>query len=154
MDRASDAATLAAYPYEHTAHHTVRVIPDGLQLELTVVAGAQAIPVSPGWHPYFAVAVDAKTRIAGDGATAGSITDEREINFGGPPPIDGGSRFTVPALLLEASPEMRHVHFWTQPGKPFVCIEPFFGPAGTLNSEARGWVPAGQARTFWMRITA
>jgi galactose mutarotase-like enzyme len=47
---------------------------------------------------------------------------------------------------------MRHLQCWSQPGKPFVCLEPFFGPAGTVNTEARAWVPARSARTFWMRI--
>ena len=25
-------------------------------------------------------------------------------------------------LALDASPELRHVQFWSQPGKPFICF--------------------------------
>jgi galactose mutarotase-like enzyme len=83
------------------------------------------------------------------------FADDREFDFGVPAAIDGRARFALPALgelALDASPEMRHLQFWSQPGKPFICIEPFYGPAGTINTDARGWVPAGSARTFWMRI--
>ena len=63
-----------------------------------------------------------------------------------------GTRGSRHGITLDASPELRHLQFWSQPDKPFVCLEPFYGPAGTINTDQRGWVPAGQARTFWMRI--
>jgi galactose mutarotase-like enzyme len=145
MTLAADAETRAQYPFEFTAHHRVTIVADGLQLELTIVAGADALPVSPGWHPYFACATAAKASVH-DG-----FTDEREFDFGMVAPIDGHSRFAN-GVTLDASPELRHLQFWSLPGKPFVCLEPFYGPAGTINTDQRGWVPAGQARTFWMRI--
>ena len=145
MTLAADAETRAQYPFDFTAHHRVMIVPGGLQLELTIVAGADALPVSPGWHPYFACATAAKASVH-DG-----FTDEREFDFGTVAPIDGHSRFAN-GITLDASPELRHLQFWSQPGKPFVCLEPFYGPAGTINTDQRGWVPAGAARTFWMRI--
>jgi galactose mutarotase-like enzyme len=151
MTLAADDATRALYPYDFTAHHRALLLPRGLQLELTLIAGAAALPVSPGWHPYFAIDGD-KARVHGDGVAAGRFADDRETDTGIVAPLDGRSRFANPALELEASPELRHLQLWTLPGKPFVCIEPFFGPAGTIDSDARGWVPAGAARTFWMRI--
>jgi len=140
MTLIADADTRAQYPYPFIAHHHVRLLPRGIQLELTIVAEDAALPVSPGWHPYFTT--DDKTE----------ISTEPEFDFGKVAPVDGRSKFTVPALSIEASPEMRHLQFWTQVGKPFVCIEPFYGPAGTIDTDARGIVPAGAARTFWMRI--
>lgn len=86
------------------------------------------------------------------GVRPGTTDDEHEFDFGMPAPVDGRSRFTPPGIALEASPDLRHLQMWSQPGKPFVCIEPFFGPAGTINTEQRGWVRAGTARSFWMRI--
>jgi len=156
MTLADDADTRAQWPYPFTAHHEVMLLPGGLQLALTIVAGDQALPVSPGWHPYFAVAAADKPAVRGD--VAGLAADRfvaDEFDFGVPAPVEGRSRFTVPGLgelRIQASPELRHLPFWSQPGKPFICIEPFFGPAGTVNTERRGWVPAGEARTFWMRI--
>jgi len=145
MTLAADAETRAQYPFDFTAHHRVMIVPGGLQLELTIVAGADALPVSPGWHPYFACATAAKASVH-DG-----FTDGREFDFGMVAPIDGHSRFAN-GITLDASPELRHLQFWSQPGKPFVCLEPFYGPAGTINTDQRGWVPAGAARTFCMRI--
>lgn len=154
MTLRADADTWTQYPYDFVLHHAVRVIPRGLQLELTVQAGGDDLPVAPGWHPYFAIAREDKLRVAGDGVTAAQFFDDREFDFGIVAPVDGRTRFACPHLLLEASPEMRHVHFWSLPEKPFLCIEPFYGPMGALNTDARGWVEAGTARTFWMRITA
>ena len=157
MTLAADAETRAQWPYAFTAHHTVMAIPRGLQLELSIVAGDQPLPISPGWHPYFALAAADKAAVRGDveGVTPDRFGDDREFDFGVTAPIEGRARFALPnvgELLLEASPELRHLQFWSQPGKPFICIEPFFGPAGTINSERRGWVPAGESRVFWMRI--
>ncbi len=154
MTLVPDADTRVQYPFEFTAQHYVRIVPRGVQLELTVVAGEAALPVSPGWHPYFAIPAAAKPGVHGNAVSSERFTDAREFDFGVPAPIDGRSRFTLGdrVLELDASPELRHLQFWSQPGKPFICIEPFFGPAGTINSDARGWVPAGEARTYWMRI--
>ena len=152
MTLEADAETRAVYPYAFTAHHRATIVERGLELELAIVAGEQALPVSPGWHPYFALAGDQKPIVRGDGVAPGLFADDRETDVGIVAPLDGRSRFTVPALELEASPELRHLQLWSLPGKPFVCIEPFFGAAGTINSDARGWVPAHQTRTFWMRV--
>ena len=145
MTLEADAETRAQYPFEFTAHHHVMVVPGGVQLELELIAGKDALPISPGWHPYFACATWDKASVH-DG-----FTDEREFDFGVAAPIDGRTIFPN-GITLDASPEMRHLQFWSQPGKPFVCMEPFFGPAGTINTDQRGWVAANTARTFWMRV--
>lgn len=147
MTLAADAETRAQFPFELTAHHRVMIVPGGVELELAIVAGDRDVPVSPGWHPYFAIARDHKAAIR-----PGMTDDDHEFDFGFPAPIDGRSHFAPPGIALEASPELRHLQMWSQPGKPFVCIEPFFGPAGTINTDQRGWVRAGTARSFWMRI--
>ncbi|MEO6771804.1 MAG: hypothetical protein ABI467_02130 [Kofleriaceae bacterium] len=149
MTLAADAETRAQFPFEFTAHHRVMIVPGGVQLELAIVAGDRDVPVSPGWHPYFAIARADKAAVR-----PGLSDDDHEFDFGMPAPVEGRSRFAPPGIALEASPELRHLQMWSQPGKPFVCIEPFFGPAGTINTEQRGWVRAGQARSFWIRIRA
>ncbi len=73
-------------------------------------------------------------------------------------PIDsanGRTRFQVPDLgdlHISFPPDMRHMQFWSQPGRDFICLEPFFGPNNTVNTDRRMDVPPGQARDFWMRI--
>ncbi len=153
---AADAETRPQFPYEFAAEQTVMITPRGLQLELAIAAGAAAVPVSPGWHPYFSIAPADKVNVRGDvaGFTPDKLGDDREFDFGVPAPASGRARFTLPQHTIELSfsPEMRHLQFWSQPGKPFICLEPFFGAAGTINTDRRAWVPAHETRTFWMRI--
>jgi galactose mutarotase-like enzyme len=157
MGLAADADTRAQWPYEFSAEHVVRVIPDGIQVELVIAARDQPLPVSPGWHPYFCVAAADKGAVRGDvpGFTPDRIGDDREFDFGVVAPQLGRARFEVPGLggiRISFSPEMRHLQFWSQPQKPFICLEPFHGAAGTVNTDRRAWVPANEARTFFMRI--
>lgn len=155
MRLAPDKQTLAQWPYEFIADHHVMLVPGGVQLELTIVAGREPMPVSPGWHPYFRTTD--KSQVRGDvpGVTTDLLGDDREFDFGVEAPRMGRATFDVPGvgrIELAFAPEMRHLQLWSQPGKPFVCIEPFYGPANTINTDRRAWVPAEQARTFWMRI--
>ena len=53
---------------------------------------------------------------------------------------------------LTFSPALRHLQFWSQPGKDFVCLEPFRGPNDTVNTERRLEVAPGQACDLWLRI--
>ena len=162
MALAGDAETRAQFPYEVAAEHSVMITPRGVQLELAVAAGAAPVPVAPGWHPYFQVAPQDKAAVRGDvvGFTPDQLGDDREFDFGLVAPNSGRARFAIPGpssgaakvIELAFSPEMRHLQFWSQPGKPFICLEPFFGPAGAINTERRAWVPAHETRTFWMRI--
>jgi galactose mutarotase-like enzyme len=116
------------------------------------------VPVAPGWHPYFRCPAAEKTRVTGDltGLPPDALRDDREFDFGIEAPPLGRVRFSIPglggALALSFAPAMRHLQFWSQPGKDFVCIEPFLGPANTINTEKRVSVPPGTARDFWMRI--
>ncbi|MCW5803073.1 MAG: hypothetical protein KIT31_11860 [Deltaproteobacteria bacterium] len=158
MTLAADDDTRAQYPYAFAAEQTVMIVPGGLHVELQITAGDADLPVSPGWHPYFCVAAADKGAVRGDvdGFTPDRIGDDREFDFGVVAPTSGRAEFDVPGLgtvHLAFSPDMRHLQFWSQPGKPFICLEPFHGPAGTVNSDRRAWVPAHQARTYWMRIT-
>ncbi len=152
MTLAADAETRAQWPYAFVAEQTVMLVPRGLQIELAIAAGAEPLPVSPGWHPYFATTD--KTGVRGDLDHA-KLSADQEFDFGTEAPKLGRARFEIPGLgtlRMAFSPEMRHLQFWSQPGKPFICLEPFHGPAGTVNSERRAWVPANEARTFWLRL--
>jgi galactose mutarotase-like enzyme len=155
MALAADADTRAQWPYEFTADQLVMIVPGGLQIELTIAAGDKPLPVSPGWHPYFCTTDKAAVRGDVAGFTPDRIGDDREFDFGVVAPKTGRARFDVPglgAVRLTFAPDMRHMQFWSQPGKPFICLEPFHGAAGTVNTDRRAWVPANEARTFWMRI--
>lgn len=151
-------ATRAVYPHMFHVKHTCLVVNNGIHIEMIVVnRGSEPMPISPGWHPYFACPNGAKSLITGDvpGFEAGRLNENMETGFGLLSPADGRARFSIPELgelKLSFSPELRHLQFWTQPNKDFVCIEPFVGPANTINTPARIDVPPGAGRSFWMRI--
>ena len=148
MTLAADAETRAQFPFDFTAHHRVMIVPGGVQLELAIVAGDRDVPVSPGWHPYFTIERTDKAR-----SPSAPRHDQRRsrVRLRLRRARRRRSR-SYHGIALEASPDLRHLQMWSQPGKPFVCIEPFFGPAGTINTDQRGWVRANEARSFWMRI--
>jgi len=154
-----DEETRAQYPYDFDVEYGVQVLPRGLQVELVVHnRGPKPLPVSPGWHPYFRCPAGAKPQVKSDVPglrPAEQFTDEREFDFGLEAPAGGRAWFDLPAvggLRLSFSPAMRHMQFWSQPGRDFVCLEPFYGPNNTVNTDRRMDVPPGQARDFWMRI--
>ena len=153
-----DADTRAQYPYAYEAESSFQVLPRGLQVELLVAnTGDRPLPISPGWHPYFACPAAGKAEVRGDvaGLEPGLMSDEKEFDFGLPAPQDGRARFQVPGLgelRLTFSPALRHLQFWSQPGKDFVCLEPFRGPNDTVNTERRLEVAPGQACDLWLRI--
>jgi galactose mutarotase-like enzyme len=154
-----DDETRAQYPYEYDVEYGVHVLPRGLQVELVVHnRGGQPLPVSPGWHPYFRCPAARKPEVTGDVPglrPAERFTNAREFDFGLEAPVGGRARFDVPGLgglRLSFSPVMRHLQLWSQPGRDFICLEPFYGPNDTVNTDRRMDVPPGQARDFWMRI--
>ena len=115
------------------------------------------MPVSPGWHPYFNCPADTKPSVACDapGFVAGSTPNDKEFDFGIVAPVQG--RATVDgipfgSLQLSFDPVMRHLQFWSQPGKDFICVEPFNGPNNTVNTDRRVDIAPGACRTFWMKI--
>jgi galactose mutarotase-like enzyme len=158
MGLVQDDDTRTQYPYAFDAEHRVALLPRGIQLELLVHnTGAVPLPVSPGWHPYFRCPAARKRELAGDlpGLDPAAFTDEREFDFGLEPPAQGRVSFGVPGLgtlRIHFSPAMRHLQMWSQPRKDFVCLEPFWGPNGTVNTEARCLIGPGRAQDFWMRL--
>jgi galactose mutarotase-like enzyme len=158
MALAADAASRAVYPYEFTAEQSCTLLASGLHVELLVTnTGPTPLPVSPGWHPYFRCPAAQKPNVRGDvpGLTADSFTNAREFDFGLPAPASGRARFELPGLgtlALSFCPEMRHLQFWSQPGKDFVCLEPFWGANDTINGPNRRDIEPGASGAFWMRI--
>jgi len=153
-----DAVTATQYPYDYEAEATVFALARGIQVELLMRnTGMKPLPVSPGWHPYFRCPAAKKHEVTGNcpGLAADKLTNDREFDFGLPAPSNSRTRFQIPdldELSLSFSPEMRHLQFWSQPGKDFICIEPFYGPTNTINTPERLEIPPGRARLLWMRI--
>jgi galactose mutarotase-like enzyme len=153
-----EAVDLKAYPYEFKAEQTCTILPKGLHVELAIHnLGKESLPVSPGWHPYLncPAAEKGKLRTTVAGVNQSQFSNDREFDFGVNAPADGRAEFQIPqldALTLSFAPEMRHLQFWSQPGKDFVCLEPFTGPNDTINTDRRIDIPPDKSHTFWMKI--
>jgi galactose mutarotase-like enzyme len=153
-----DETTRAQYPYAFELDYGVRLLPRGLQVELAVHnAGHSALPIAPGWHPYFRCPSDLKPRVTGDvaGLASQTLASDAEFDFGLAAPASGRAQFEIPALgllRLSFSPAMRHLQLWSLPGRDFICLEPFYGPENTIHTAQRLEVPAAEARDLWMRI--
>jgi galactose mutarotase-like enzyme len=154
----NDEATRAEFPFGYEADLLVALQPRGIEVKLRVQnTGERSVPLSPGWHPYFRCPAAKKAGVTGsvDGFTRDELGDEKEFDFGLVPPASGKTAFEVPelgTLRVEFSPSMRHMQFWSLPGKDFICLEPFFGAANTINTGRRLDVPPGEVRELWMRI--
>jgi galactose mutarotase-like enzyme len=153
-----DADTQAQYPYTYEADYLVTALPRGLEVRLFVRnTGAKTMPLSPGWHPYFRCPAALKSEVTGnvEGFTADKLGNDREFDFGLLPPASGKTEFQIPELgrvSIDFSPGMRHMQFWSLPSKDFICLEPFFGPNDTINTERRLDVLPGKVEELWMRI--
>ncbi len=154
----ADEETMAVYPFLFRAEQRCTVLPRGLLVELLISnLDTKPMPVSPGWHPYFCCAGAKKGSVVCDapGFVVGSTPNDKEFDFGIVAPGWGRALIQgtdIGTLALSFSPEMRHLQFWSQPGKDFICIEPFNGPNNTINTERRVDIPAGASRVFWMRL--
>ena len=56
-------------------------------------------------------------------------------------------------MLLEWSADQRVLVLWTLPGKPFVCVEPWSGPANALWSAGGITVPPRGAHVSTLVVT-
>ena len=153
-----EEADRQAYPFKFIAEQSCTVLPRGLQVELCILnTGDKTMPVSPGWHPYFSCPAGDKGKLKAliPNVDHSQFGNDREFDFGVAAPPYGRANFEVPglgSLTLSFSPEMRHLQFWSQPGKDFVCLEPFTGPNNTINTDQRIDIPPGRAHAFWMKI--
>ena len=155
---AQDEGTRAQYPYDYDADYVVTALERGVEVRLiTQNTGTRPVPVSPGWHPYFRCPAARKAQVAGNvaGFTEDKLGDDREFDFG-LVPLTTGCRlqFRIPELgrvTIDFSPTMRHMQFWSLPGKDFICLEPFYGPNDTINTGRRRLdVLAGHREELWM----
>jgi len=155
MQLVADDASRAVFPFEFRANVEIEVVSDGVHVALeTINTGPTPLPLAPGWHPYFACPCAAKADLDSNvqGLTRGVLDDEHEHDFGLVAAHDGVTHLDPLAVTLSATPAMRHLQVWTLPGRPFVCVEPFCGPANAINTPARALVAPGGRLELWMRI--
>ena len=149
---ASDAATLAVFPHPFRLRFRAALEGGSLQLTWTVTnPGPAPLPLHLGIHPYFRVpaAQKARSRLEHSAARAFDNLLGREVpvapvDLAGPEvdlhltaqalPTAVLHRGAGRALRLSWTPEFKVLVLWTQPGKDFVCVEPWTARGGALGS--------------------
>jgi galactose mutarotase-like enzyme len=163
---ASDS-TRAGFPHEFRLELAVALAGPELSLTFEIQnRGTTPMPLHFGLHPYFAVPLDAKGAARVD-TTANVAFDNRTGQTGPLPAIDFGGEevdlhlldHSAPNTVLHGardvslswSPNFQTLVLWTLPGQPFICVEPWSAPTGTLG--LRTLTPGG-TEAFDFRIRA
>ena len=158
-----DAATRAAFGHEFRLSQQVSLSKSELTLQWTLDnRGEGPMPLHFGIHPYFFVPqeqkascrVDTQATRAFDNRT-GKTGPVPALDFSGPeldlhlldpgPPRTVLHRGHLKPIALEWSPNFTTLVLWTLPGHPFVCVEPWSAPAGTLGQRT---LAAGASELF------
>ncbi|MBX7098695.1 MAG: hypothetical protein K1X89_13385 [Myxococcaceae bacterium] len=148
----------AAYPHRFRLTQTLRLSPGLAELQHEVLALSDQVPVHFGLHPYFAVDVALKAKVRVE-AAAPEAYDNLTGRTGPLPAFDFAGELDLhlkrPAraatalelgdgavLELDWDATSQALVLWTQPGKPFVCVEPWSDVAlplgGAVNTLRTG----------------
>jgi galactose mutarotase-like enzyme len=156
------AVTRAQYPFDFRLALTY-VLADGRLTVQTRVSnlGGEAMPISPGLHPYFQLAdrnkraarVLTDATLAWDNRTGTRVTLRDFIDLAADV-VDLHLLDHWPRTVRLTRPEDRDVELslgvpdrvlvvWTERGRDFVCVEPWTARANALNSGEATLVPPG-----------
>ena len=151
MQLASSEVTRPSYPYEFTFTATIAAGEGTLTYSLAMEnRGDEAMPIAPGFHPYFTVAQQDKSRLVTDGPPGFEVAafDWDNKPPDNPYPFPHRVAVQVPysgALIIEEIPVdgayvLKNMQVWSEPAtKPdcaFVCFEPTVGSEDALNRPA------------------
>ncbi|NTW14445.1 MAG: hypothetical protein HGA31_05460 [Candidatus Moranbacteria bacterium] len=155
----SDGMTKEAYPYDFRLSVSTELGDDG---SVTIVqevgnTGNETMPVSMGLHPYLRVPRDLRRDIGFDFEGGEKISEEFENwTRGGTTDIDnpGILRISIPGLgtlVMEVSPEYRHILVWSEgPDSDYICIEPVMRLDGGLADDPEN---VGPGAVFSGKVT-
>ncbi len=170
MELRNNEATWESYPYEFTFTATIEVGEGTLAYTVTMEnRGDETMPIAPGFHPYFAVAQEDKSRIVVEGLSGFSIGNYDWVRNIPDKPNPFPHRVTVQiprrgTLIIEEIPTdegyaLKNMQVWSdEPDRPdhdFVCFEPTVSSEDALNRpDDRLNIAPHSSRSFVLRITA
>lgn len=170
MQLLSSDATRQSYPYEFTFTATIEAGAGTLTYTVTMEnRGDETMPIAPGFHPYFAVAQEDKSRIVADGLPGFHISDYdwvRNIpDKANPFPhrvtvqIPRGGMLTIEEIPGSDGYALANMQVWSdEPERPdhdFVCFEPTVSSEDALNRpDDRLNIAPRSSRQFMLRLTA
>ncbi len=146
----ADQDTMDLYPYNFKLLISGKFEEDRsftLIQQIFNLEDSKSIPISSGFHPYFKVPDSQKKQIKFN-FNGGRIIEEKfetwangmAISIDNPKVKDGGAlmEVVVPGtgkLIVDAAVEYKRIWIWSQPGKDFICIEPFVRDAGGIVTD-------------------
>jgi galactose mutarotase-like enzyme len=162
MELRSSDATRPSYPYEFTFSATI----SAGEGTLTYVVGMEnrsqeAMPIAPGFHPYFQVAQQDKARLSVEGLAG---FDAAAIDWATKPPdtpyhfphqvrihFPGRGSLTIEEETVDDAYSLTNMQVWSEkasaPDHDFVCFEPTVSSEDALNRpEDRLMVEPGKTR--------
>lgn len=170
MQLNSSDATRPSYPYEFTFTAIIAAGEQTLTYTLMMENRSdEDMPIAPGFHPYFSVAQQDKTRLVVDslpGFEASAIDwDTNPPDNAYPFPTSVTIQFphtgtlTIAELPQEGTYALRNMQVWSEPpDKPdhaFVCFEPTVGSEDALNRPAdRLTIAPHSTRQIVLQLTA
>lgn len=165
----SSEATRADYPYEFTFTAHIEVGEGTLIYSLTMEnRGDEAMPIAPGFHPYFTAAQQQKAQLITDGPPGFKVSDFDWVEhipdnaYPFPHRVDiqfpGYGTLTIAELPQEGSYTLANMQVWSEPpAKPdhaFVCFEPTVGSEDALNRPAdRLMIAPHSSRRIVLQLT-
>jgi galactose mutarotase-like enzyme len=169
MQLLSSDATRPDYPYEFTFTATIEAGEGTLTYTVTMEnRGDEPMPIAPGFHPYFAVAQEDKSRIVADGPPGFRIGDfdwvQNIPDKANPFPhhvtvqIPHGGTLTIEEIPAHDGYALANMQVWseppTRPDSAFVCFEPTVGSEDALNRPAdRLNIAPRTSRQIVLRLT-
>jgi galactose mutarotase-like enzyme len=165
-----DEASRVPFPFRFSFELTYALTASALRIDARVENRDDVpMPFGVGFHPYFPVPVGDKGRVrvptaatrAFDNVTKQRVAYATPDFAGGEVDLhllDHGASeadLVTPSgtIRLRGSPEYAHWVLWTQPGKGFVCLEPWTCPGDALNTGERlVHLAPGQTCALWLEI--
>lgn len=163
----SSEESLRQYPFKYIFDVSGSFVGNtfGLTQEVTNLEEVKEMPVAFGLHPYFKVLNQDKQRIRFEFAGGKEFEERKEEWMAGDAVfIDNPKKYALNAeiacvipglgkLLLEASSGYEKIGVWTEPGKDFVCIEPWMRESGGLIDNPQLVAPGkSYALEFTIRV--
>ena len=155
----SNAETRINYPFDFELKLDVEVVGNKLTHSFTIKnTGDDSMPTAYGTHPYFKIGQGDKhkliTNIEGFHPQETDWLEEFDQSFSNPGLIN--VQMPGKEIKIESDQDIfKFVRIWHQPGKNFVCIEPWTRDVFALdNPDQSLWIRPGESITFPLTIYA
>ena len=168
----SNEETKKSYPFDFEVIYTYRLRDGKLSIEQEYRNESDVeMPIYPGFHPYFKTAdkdlayrTDAKSFLDYNDGKVKSLREGLNLNGKKESLVlldaeENSIEFPLPELsksvLLEYGAEFRYVVLWTEEGKEFVCVEPWFAKTGQFNlKDELTFIQPGECLKTFLTLSA